>query len=280
MSVVIPVAIVGGLALFFGVGLSFASRVFAVKVDDRVEKVRELLPGANCGACGFSGCDGLAEAIVNDGVSPSKCTVNTKEGINAIAEFLGIDEGEVSQMVARVICEGTWRNAGMKYDYQGVHDCHAANMLSGGMSQCFYGCIGLGSCQHACPFGAIEAVNGLARVNPEKCTGCGICASQCPKGIIKLVPVLTGYTVLCANHEKGGIAKKNCKVCCIGCMKCQKVCPNDAITVREYLAEIDYTKCVNCGKCAEVCPQSCIHDAMHERLPYEPDDQQQAANAQ
>ncbi|HOK42346.1 MAG TPA: Fe-S cluster domain-containing protein [Thermoclostridium caenicola] len=267
MSIIIPVAVVSGLGLFFGIGLAYASKVFAVKVDERIEKVREFLPGANCGACGFSGCDGLAEAIVNEGVSPGKCPVNSKEGINAIAELMGIDEGEVSQMVARVICQGTWTKADMKYEYQGVQDCHAANQLGGGMSQCYYGCIGLGSCQRACPFDAIELKNGLARIIPEKCKGCGMCVAECPKGIIRLVPVLTGFTVLCANQDKGGVARKNCKVACIGCMKCQKVCPAGAITVENNLARIDHEKCENCGKCAEVCPQSTIHDAMHERFP-------------
>jgi Na+-translocating ferredoxin:NAD+ oxidoreductase RNF subunit RnfB len=274
MSIIVPVAVISGLGLFFGIGLAYASKVFEVKADERVEKIKELLPGANCGACGYSGCDGFAEAIVNEGVPSNKCPVSSKEILSAISDVMGLEEGDVSQMVARVICQGTWTNADMKYVYDGIHDCHAANQLAGGMSQCYYGCIGLGSCQHACPFDAIEMINGLAHIIPEKCKGCGICVAECPKGIIKMVPVLTGYTVLCANHEKGGIAKKNCKVSCIGCMKCQKVCPNDAIMVKEFLAEIDFTKCVNCGKCAEVCPQSTIHDAMHERFPYEPQPQE------
>jgi electron transport complex protein RnfB len=272
MDVIIPVAILSGLGLFFGIGLAYASRVFEVKVDERISKIREMLPGANCGACGFSGCDGLADAIVNEGVPASKCTVGGKEMVAAISDLMGVDEGEISQMVARVTCQGTWTNADMKFDYDGIADCHAANQLGGGMSQCFYGCIGLGSCKAACPFDAIEVINGLARVNPDKCTGCGKCVSECPKGIIRLVPVLTGYTVMCANKEKGGIARKNCKVSCIGCMKCQKACPSGAITVENNLAEIHPEKCVNCGTCSEVCPQSTIIDAMHQRFPNEKKD--------
>lgn len=266
MSIIIPVAVLSGLGLFFGVGLSFASKIFAVKVDERIEKVKELLPGANCGACGFSGCDGMAEAIVNDGVHPSKCPVSNQEIVSAISKLMGLDDENVTPMVARVICQGTWDNAEKKYEYHGVKDCHAANMLAGGTSQCRYGCIGLGTCQRVCPFDAIELKDGLARVIPEKCKGCGICVAECPKGIIRLAPANTGYTVLCANKDKGAVARKNCKVSCIGCMKCQKACPTGAITVENNLASIDYEKCENCGKCAEVCPQATIHDVLHEKL--------------
>lgn len=267
MSIVIPVAVVAGLGLFFGLCLSFASRVFAVKTDERIEKVRELLPGVNCGACGFSGCDGMAEAIVNRGVHPSKCPVNSQETVSAISRLMGLDEESVTPMIARVICQGTPANVDKKYDYQGLQDCHAANQLAGGSSSCRYGCIGLGSCMRACPFDAIEIEDGLARIIPEKCKGCGICVVECPKGIIRMVPADMGYTVLCANRDKGVVARKSCKVACIGCMKCQKVCPAGAITVEDNLAVIDYEKCENCGKCEEVCPQSTIHDILHERVP-------------
>lgn len=269
MDLITPIAVLSGLGLFFGIGLAYASRVFEVKTDERVGKVRELLPGANCGACGFSGCDGMAEAIVNEGVPASKCPVGGKEMVAAISDIMGVDEGDISQMVARVICQGTWTNADKKYEYEGLESCHAANALGGGMNQCFYGCIGLGSCKKACPFDAIEVINGLACVNPDKCKGCTKCVSECPKGIIRMVPVLSGYTVMCANKEKGGIARKNCKVSCIACTKCQKVCESGAITIENNLAFIHPEKCVNCGKCEEVCPQSTIHDAMHERFPCE-----------
>lgn len=269
MDIIIPVAILSGLGLFFGVGLAYASRIFEVKEDERVGKVREQLPGANCGACGYSGCDGLAEAIVKDGVPTNKCPVGGPKAASAISQIMGVEEGEVSQMVARVICQGTWKNADMKYDYEGIDDCHAANALAGGMSQCFYGCIGLGSCKRVCPFDAIEVCDGLARIDHEKCTGCGKCVAECPKGIIKMVPVLTGFTVMCANKEKGGVARKNCKVACIACMKCQKACPSGAITIENNLARIDPAKCTNCGECEKVCPQSTIVDVMHKRFPAE-----------
>lgn len=266
MDILIPVSIISGLGLVFGLGLSYASKVFEVKVDERIGKVRDLLPGANCGACGFSGCDGLAEAIVNEGIPASRCPVGGVAVANAISDFMGVDEGSIDVKEARVICQGTCENAQIKYDYSGIEDCHAANMLAGGMDACSYGCIGLGSCKKVCPFDAIVVENGLARIIPEKCTGCGTCVAECPKNIIKLVPVLSGFTVKCSNHDKGVISRKNCVVGCIACQKCVKVCPSSAITVADNLAVIDSEKCTNCGECAKVCPQKCITNTIVKRF--------------
>ncbi|NLM75372.1 MAG: RnfABCDGE type electron transport complex subunit B [Clostridiaceae bacterium] len=261
MSVIIPVAIVSGLGLFFGVGLSIASKVFEVKVDERIEKVREMLPGANCGACGFSGCDGLAEAIVNEGVAPDRCPVGGASMVKQISGFMGIASGEVVEKEARVMCDGRFDNIQLKYKYEGIEDCHAANLLSGGAGTCNFGCLGLGSCKAVCPFDAIVIENGVARIISEKCTGCGKCVEECPKHIIHMVPVTSGFTVFCSNKDKGAVARKACKVACIGCRMCVKACPSDAITVSDFLAVIDPEKCTNCGECAKVCPQKCISDS-------------------
>ncbi|NLU51883.1 MAG: RnfABCDGE type electron transport complex subunit B [Clostridiaceae bacterium] len=261
MSLLIPVAVVSGLGLFFGLGLSYASKVFEVKVDERIGQVREMLPGANCGACGFSGCDGLAEAIVNGEATPNRCPVGGMSMVEAISKFMGIDAGSVEPKEARVMCNGTCDNAERKYTYFGIEDCHSANALAGGMNSCSYSCLGLGSCRKVCPFDAIEVENGVARNISEKCTGCGKCVAECPKGIIRLVPVTSGFTVFCSNQDKGAVARKNCKVACIACRKCEKACPSSAITVENNLAVIDPEKCINCGECEKVCPQSCISNA-------------------
>jgi len=261
MSIVVPIAIVSGLGLVFGVGLSIASKVFEVKVDERIGKVREMLPGANCGGCGYSGCDGLAEAIVMEGVSPDRCPVGGAVTAKAIAEFMGVDAGDVIAKETRVMCNGTCENAENKYEYFGIEDCHAANALASGSSACSYGCLGLGSCKKVCPFDAIVIENGVAKVISERCTGCAKCVAECPKKIIHLVPTTSGFTVFCSNKDKGAEARKVCKVACIACRRCEKACNYGAITVNDNLAVIDPEKCVNCGECAAVCPQKTISDA-------------------
>lgn len=266
MDIVIPIAVVSGLALVFGVGLSFASKIFEVKTDERVAKVREMLPGANCGACGFSGCDGLAEAIVNEGAPANRCPVGGVSMVSDICDFMGVSEGSIDEEVARIICQGTCQNVETKYSYIGIEDCHAANALASGMNACSYGCLGLGSCVRACPFDAIVIEQGVARINIDRCKGCGKCVSECPKSIIKMVPVLSGFTVVCASQDKGAVSRKNCKVGCIACQKCVKACPSSAITVTGNLASIDPEKCTNCGQCALICPQKCISNSTVNRL--------------
>ncbi|HBR03605.1 MAG TPA: ferredoxin [Ruminiclostridium sp.] len=266
MDILIPILVIAGLGLAFGLGLSYASKVFEVKVDERIAAVREMLPGANCGACGYSGCDGLAEAIVNEGAPASRCPVGGVAAANAISDYMGVDEGSIDVKEARVLCQGTCENTAAKYEYNGIDDCHAANLLSGGMNACNFGCIGLGSCKKVCMFDAIVVENGLARVIPENCTGCGKCVAECPKNIIKLIPVMSGFTVKCSSHDKGALTRKNCTVGCIGCQKCVKACPNAAIAMNNNLAVIDAEKCINCGECEKVCPQKCIANTIVKRF--------------
>lgn len=258
MGIFLPTAIIGVLALLFGLGLAYASKVFEVKVDERVVRVREALPGANCGACGFSGCDAMAEAVVMEGVKPSRCPVGGQAMVSDISEIMGLSAESTVPVKARVLCQGTWHIAQTKYVYDGIEDCAAATRLLGGMSACVYGCVGMGSCRRACQFDAIEVEDGLARIVPEKCTSCGQCVEACPKGIIRMLPVTGEHTVQCSNHERGNISRTNCQRACIACTKCVKTCPVGAIAMKDQLAVIDPAVCTNCGQCVEVCPMSCI----------------------
>jgi Na+-translocating ferredoxin:NAD+ oxidoreductase subunit B len=254
----VPIGVIGGLGLLFGLGLAYASHKFRVDVDERVEKVRGLLPGANCGGCGYSGCDAYAEAVVEGKVSLSACPVGGSELTSGLCEIMGMEAEAGEKKVARVMCSGTYDNCIQKYEYSGIEDCEAAAALYGGPSACSYGCLGLGNCARECPFDAIVIENGLARVLPEKCTGCGICVKACPKNIIKLVPCSSEYNVRCSSLDKGAVVRKICKVGCIGCRKCSKVCPVDAISFEGTLAKIDPEICTNCGACMAECPTSAI----------------------
>lgn len=257
MQIVVPVIIISGLGLIFGLALSYASKKFAVEADERIGKVRDVLPGANCGACGFSGCDGYAAAII-EGADINKCPVGGPNVVSQIGEIMGVEAEAGEKFVARVMCAGTWDKVHIKFDYDGIIDCRSAATMAGGPSACVYGCVGMGSCKKVCPFGAIEVENGLARINEKKCNACGKCVTECPKGIIRLIPAKSEYSVACSNHEKGAVSRKNCQVSCIACQKCVKECPAEAISIDNLCAVIDTSKCKNCGKCMEVCPSKAI----------------------
>lgn len=254
-----PSVALAGLAVFFGIVLAFASKKFAVEVDPRVTDVRVALPGANCGGCGYAGCDGLAEAIVRGDASITACPVGGADLVDQLARIMGVTAEATERHVARVICCGDKHNANEKYEYQGIQDCKAAEMLAGGSKSCRFGCTGLGTCVRACPFDAINIVNGIAVVDEEKCTACQKCIEACPKKIIELVPASKEVRVLCKNTEKGKSVMSVCKVGCISCQKCVKACKFDAIIFENNLAKIDYSKCTNCMMCAEACPTKTIY---------------------
>jgi electron transport complex protein RnfB len=256
----IPVVIIGGLGLIFGLVLSIASKKFEVKVDERIEKVRELLPGANCAACGHTGCDGFAEAVVEGKAGVSGCPASGAETAAKIAEILGVEAEEVERKIARVMCGGTYDTCRTKFDYSGIRDCAAIEPFYGGPSTCSYGCVGMGNCAKACPFGAMVIENGLAKVIASKCTGCGKCVEACPKKIIELVPVCLEYTVRCSSLDRGNIVRKSCDVGCIGCGRCVKACEEGAIKLHGTLAKIDPEICKNCGECEKVCPTKSIQE--------------------
>lgn len=263
-SILIALAVVAALGLVAAILLVLAAHFFAVKVDERFAKIRECLPGANCGACGFAGCDGYAQALAEGKVKANLCIPGALETVEKVSAILGIavEEGELKETsVAIVHCNGTCEAAPRKAIYEGVNSCRAASALYGGAVACRFGCLGCGDCAEVCPLGAICVQDDIAHVDSRICIGCGLCAKTCPKGIISLIPRDSKTVVLCSNTEKGAIARKNCKNACIGCKKCELNCPEKAITVTNNLAVIDYDKCTGCGICESNCPVHCIKPA-------------------
>lgn len=251
--------VVGLTGLLVGILLGIAAKAFAVKVDEREVQVRELLPGNNCGGCGFAGCDALAKAIAEGSAPVSACPVAGSAVHAKIGEIMGAAAEAAEKKVAFVKCHGTCDKTEVKFRYDGIADCKKAAVVPGrGDKLCSYGCMGYGSCVAACKFDAIHIKNGIAVVDPEKCVACGACARECPNHLIELVPAASAHRVACSSKDKGKQVKDACQAGCIGCMLCVKACENGAITVENNLAHIDYSKCTGCGKCAQKCPQKII----------------------
>ena len=254
MSIIIPILIVTIIGLVLGLGLALASKFMAVPTDEKEGKIRECLPGANCGACGYTGCDGYAAAIANGETEPDKCAPGGVNTAKALGEVLGI-EISTTPNVAFVACQ---RNAKEKYEYTGKQSCLAASLIHAGPLECQFGCIGLGDCVVACQFGAISIQDGKVVICEDLCGGCGSCAAVCPKSLIKIVPKSQKPRVLCSNCHKGPTVVKVCTTSCIGCGMCVKACVSEAITLENNVAVINPDKCTNCGKCKEACKRKAI----------------------
>lgn len=255
MSVIlIPVLIVTIMGLVLGLGLALAAKFMAVPTDEREAKIRECLPGANCGACGYSGCDGYAAAIASGEAKPDKCAPGGTGTASALAEILGV-EISTTPKVAFVACQ---KNSKNKYEYTGKQTCLSASLIHGGPLECQFGCIGFGDCAAACQFGAITLQDGKPVVCEDLCAGCGACASVCPKSLISIIPKASKTRVLCSNCHKGPNVVKVCTTSCIACGMCVKACENDAIKLENNVAVIDPDKCINCGKCKGVCKRKAI----------------------
>ena len=249
---------VGALGVLFGGGLAYASKKFAVEVDPRVEAVLEVLPGANCGACGFPGCNAFAEAVVAGKVEASGCIPGGDEVTQQIAAILGQEVGETKEgSIAVVRCKGGREEAVERFRYQGLEDCNAAILIAEGSKGCVYGCLGLGSCVRACPFNAmVMQDNGLPEVLEDICTGCGICVQTCPRDIMELIPVSQKIYLACKSQDRGKSVKSVCKVGCTGCTLCAnpKTTPSGAIEMRDFLPEIINPNADDLQMAMEKCP--------------------------
>ncbi|MBN2587356.1 MAG: RnfABCDGE type electron transport complex subunit B [Candidatus Fermentibacteraceae bacterium] len=255
-----PAVVLGAMGLILGLGLAFAARKLSVPKDPVVERINGILPGANCGGCGFPGCVQFAEAVARGDAPPNGCVAASAEINRQIAEVVGGEISESVKMVALVHCNGG-HSAKDGFGYHGPVDCVSASMVMGGQKICSYGCLGFGDCVEVCPFDAIRmGENGVPVVDRDACTGCARCVEVCPKRIIELWPVNREVVVACSSLDKGGEARKACSVACIGCRKCEKACPVEAVKVDDNLAVIDPDRCINCGLCASECPTGAILD--------------------
>lgn len=255
----IAAAVVGTVGLLIGILLGAAGKFLFVPVDEKEIAVRELLPGNNCGGCGFPGCDGLAKAIANGEAPVNQCPVASAEAKAQMAELMGQSLEEGVKQTAFVKCSGTCEKAEYKYNYYGLHDCRKMALIPGhGQKQCESGCMGYGSCVKECQFDAIHIVNGVALVDKERCVACGKCVKVCPNHLIELVPYDAKCVVGCSSHEKGKAVKDACTAGCLACGLCAKLCEAGAITMENNLPRIDFEKCTGCGTCAQKCVQKCI----------------------
>jgi Na+-translocating ferredoxin:NAD+ oxidoreductase RNF subunit RnfB len=258
--------LLGVIGAIAAVILFFISKKFEVQEDPRVTRIIEILPGANCGGCGYPGCGGFASACAKaESLDGMLCPVGGTDVMKGIAAIMGLNAEESTPKVAVVRCNGTCEARPRTNTYDGAKSCVIAASLYSGETGCSFGCLGLGDCVDACTFNAIHinATTGLAEVNEDNCVACGACVKTCPKSIIEMRkkgPKSRRLFVSCVNKDKGGVARKACNNACIGCSKCLKECAFEAITIINNLAYIDDTKCRLCRKCTASCPTGAIHE--------------------
>ena len=259
MEILLPVLIIGLIALVAGIALTLFSRFMSTESNEKLNKILEVLPGANCGGCGYPGCEGYARAVAKGNIPYNLCAPGGVEAAKQLTDILGIASDISDEPKTAVVrCSGNYEEAPDKMIYRGVPTCTAASMYFGGTRVCTYGCMGFGDCAKVCVFKAISFSHGVAIVDSEKCVGCGRCAVACPKELITVVPKDFPSVVSCKNHDRGMNTRNVCEKGCIGCGICAKVCSDGAIVMQDNLPVIDFTKCTQCRKCAKACPAKII----------------------
>lgn len=258
MEYILPIGLFAILGVVSGVLLTVASKIFAVKIDERLEAVQEALPQVNCGACGYSGCNDYAEAVVNKDAPCNMCKPGGDETSRKLADIMGKPAQEVQSDTAFVRCHGDCNVTNHKYDFDGIQSCVACDKFYSGSKTCTSGCLGYGDCVKICPENAISIVNRIAVIDQEKCVGCGLCAGECPNNLIVIRPKKQKIEVACHSADLGKLTRKICERGCIGCGLCARQCPTGAIKVVNNHAVIDYAICTNCGNCLNACKLNTI----------------------
>lgn len=269
--IVVSVLVLFGLGFVAAAILAVASKVLYVEEDPRVEAVTEVLPGANCGGCGFAGCESYAAAVVSDpSIPPNMCCAGGASTATKVAELTGKAMGDSEPQVAFRRCLKTEGQVKTLFEYHGVPSCAAAKLVANGPDACAYSCLGFGDCVRACPFGAMWIEDRLVHIDPEKCTACGTCVRTCPNGILELVPQRARVMVFCSSKDKAKQVKEVCEVGCISCMSCVKKCPAKAVTMEDNRIIIDHKACLEYGpSCEEVCAGKCPRNILRCLKPSE-----------
>ena len=257
--ILLSLIVMGALGIAFGLTLALSGRFFHVETDPRIEHIAEALPGINCGACGYAGCDSYAEAVAK-GAAPDLCVPGGHDVALAVAHVMGAKlESERQPVRAVVHCQGGTDRCGRRFEYHGIEDCNAAHLMQAGGKECEYGCLGYGTCASVCPFGAITMRwDRIPMIDWEKCSGCGTCARACPRSLIETIPITARHFVSCSSQDRGKEVKQTCAVGCIACWLCVKVSPEGSIEKEGNLPKLTYPADADYAAAQEKCPMNCF----------------------